>query len=149
MAEKLNLTRSGVEFFWKNSDARMFKILQVMENVEHWVVDDVETVSKELVNLGKKMSSTSKQNLTKHSEEVIFIMAYISCGKAFRIMNWLDENHPGCSFHYVMEARQMDDWDPGKLLQDRLRTIRNLNLLGKIFAPSRIRLTSELLKEQD
>ncbi len=145
--EKLNLSKLNINAFWKNADTRMARAISIMENVEHWTVDDDEAVARGLIDFGKKMSSASKQSLTRHSEDVISIMAYISCGKALKIMNWLDENHPGLSFHYVMESRQIDDWEPGRLLLDRLRTVHTLTLLSKIFSPSRTRLISELLKE--
>jgi hypothetical protein len=66
-----------------------------------------------------------------------------------RFLNWLDENFPGLSFHYVMEARHREDWEPGKLLLDRLKTIKTLSLLGMIFQPMRTRLISGLLEEDE
>lgn len=149
MSEKLNLNKSTVDFYWKTKDPRMFKILDMMEAVEPWVVDDVESVAKELVNFGKKMSVVKTGKLSQHSDEITLIMTYIFSGKAVRILNWLDDNFPGLSFHYVMEARQREDWEAGKLLLDRLKTIKTLSLLGMIFTPMRTRLISSLLEEDD
>ena len=47
MADKLNLTKNSVDFYWKSKDERMLKILSMMEAVEPWVVDNVESVAKE------------------------------------------------------------------------------------------------------
>lgn len=149
MAEKLNLNKTTVDFYWKTKDPRMFKILDMMEAVEPWVVDDVESVAKELVNFGKKMSIVKTGKLSQHSDEITMIMTYIFSGKAIRILNWLDDNFPGLSFHYVMEARQREDWEAGKLLLDRLKTIKTLSLLGMIFTPMRTRLISSLLEEDE
>ncbi len=149
MSEKLNLNKSAVDFYWKTQDKRMFKILSMMESVEPWIVDDVESIAKELVNFGRKISQAKTGQLSQHSEELTMVMTYIFSGKALRLLNWLDDNYPGLSFHYVMEARQREDWEAGRLLLDRLKTIKNLSLLGMIFTPMRTRLISGLLDEDE
>lgn len=146
--DKLNLNQANVNFYWKGQDPKIAKIISVMEKVEHWVVDDIDAVSKELINIGKKMNTTDKSKLAKNSDQLIEVMAYITSGKALRLLNWLDDNHSGLSFQYVMEARQTDD-DTGKLLIDRLKTIKTLSLLNKVFSPSRTRLITELLKDSE
>lgn len=126
----------------------MARILSVMENVEHWIVDDVESVAQSLADVGKKMDKSSKKTLAALSEEVIFAMAYIASGKFFRMVKWMDESHPGLSVHYIMEARQLQaDWAPARLMVDRIQTINSLQLMGRVFAPSRTRLIAELLRE--
>lgn len=147
MSEKLNLNKNAVDFYWKAQDPRMLKILSMMESVEPWVVDDVESVARELVDFGKKISQAKTTQLSKTSEEITIVMTYIFSSKSMRLLNWLDENFPGLSFHYVMEARHREDWEPGKLLLDRLKTIKTLSLLGLIFSPMRTRLISGLLDE--
>ncbi len=149
MSEKLNLNKSAVDFYWKTQDPRMLKILTMMENVEPWIVDDVDSIAKELVNFGKKISKAKTGQLSQHSDELTIVMTYIFSGKAMRMLNWLDDNYPGLSFHYVMEARQKEDWEAGKLLLDRLKTIKTLSLLGMIFTPMRTRLISGLLEEDE
>lgn len=149
MAEKLNLNKSSVDFYWKTQDPRMLQILSLMESVEPWVVDDVESVAKELVNFGKKVSAVKTNKLSNNHEKITEVMAYIFSGKSMRILNWLDDNYPGLSFHYVMEARQQEDWEEGKLLIDRLKTIKTLSLLGMIFTPMRTRLIAGLLEDDE
>lgn len=146
---KLNFNSTIINNFWKSSDAKVAKAISIMEKVEHWVVDDVETVAKELIALGKKMGDVSKSSLNENAEDIIIIMAYISCGKALRLLNWIDEAYPSLSFYYVMNARQtIEDSDQARLLIDRLQTIKTLSLLGKVFSPARTRLITELLKEK-
>jgi hypothetical protein len=149
MSEKLNLSKSSVDFHWKTKDPRMLKILSMMEAVEPWIVDDVESVAKELVNFGKKVSNAKTSQLAKNSESITVVMTYVFSGKSMRLLNWLDENFPGLSFHYVMEARHREDWEPGRLLLDRLKTIKTLSLMGLIFSSMRTRLISGLLEDDE
>lgn len=144
----LNLKKSVVGEYWRKTDPRLARILSVMENIEHWIVDDVESVAQALADVGKKMDKSSKKTLATLSEELIFAMAYIASGKFFRMVKWMDESHPGLSVHYIMEARQMQgDWAPAKLMVDRIQTINSLQLMGRVFAPSRTRLIAELLRD--
>lgn len=149
MTEKLNLNKKNVDFYWKDKDPRMLKILTMMEAVEPWVVDDIESVSKELVDFGKKISSAKTNQLSDNTDSIVLLMTYIFSSRSMRLLNWIDDNFPGLSFHYVMEARQRDDWEAGKLLLDRLKTIKTLSLLPKIFAPMRTRLIANLLEDDD
>lgn len=155
MNDKLNLNKSSVDFYWKSQDPRMLKILSMMEAVEPWVVDDVEFVAKELISFGRKMNGVSPEVLTSRlsnkSSDITTIMTYIFSGKSMRLLNWIDDNFPGLSFHYIMEARhrEEDDWEPGKLLLDRLKTIKTLSLMGLIFAPMRTKLISSLLEDSE
>ncbi len=145
----LNLKKSIVNEYWKKTDPRLHRILNVMENVEHWTMDDIQSVDAALTEFGKKMDKTSKRTLATLSEEIINLMGYISSGKFFRLIKWMDESHPGLSVHFIMEARQLQqDWSPARLMLDRIQTIHSLQLMGKVFAPSRTRLIAELLKEE-
>lgn len=149
MSEKLNFNKTAVNHFWKQNEPKIAKAISIMENVEHWVVDDVESVAKELIEFGKKLSETSKDKINENSQEVIFITAYIACGKALRLLNWLDENYPSLSFYYVMNARQnSDESEQARLLIDRLQTLKTISMLGKVFSPTRTRIINELLKDK-
>lgn len=149
MKGNLELNKRSVDMFWKNKDNRLYKIVSVMEGVEPWVVDDVESVAKQVVLFGAKMGSVKISQLSVHHKEMTTVMTYICCGKALRMLNWIDNKFPGVSFHYVVEARDAVDWDAGKLLLDRLSTIKSLDLLAKIFTPMRTRLISGVLGSTD
>jgi len=149
MTEKLNLAKKSVDFHWKTQDLRMFKILSKMEDVESWIVDDTESVATELIMFGKKLEDVRSEKLSDKAEEVTLIMGYVFSGKSIRLLNWLDSNFPGLSFHYVMEARHNESSEASKLLLDRLKIIKNLTLLQLVFQPMRTRLISGLLEDDD
>lgn len=149
MAEKVILKKSSVNIYWKTQDPRILKVLNLMETAEPWVVDDVDSVARELVNFGKRLGDARATHLSSNSDEITIVLTYISSGKAMRIMNWLDDNFPGLSFFYVMEARSKEDWDPGRLLLDRLKTIKTLSLLGSLFSPMRANLIINFLEDDE
>lgn len=149
MSEKLNLNKSAVNLYWKSKNPKIQKILSMMESVEPWVVDDVESIAKDLIMLGKRLNDAKANQLSKNSDEITMIMTYVFSSKSIRLLNWLDENYPGLSFYYVMEARQKEDWEAGRLLLDRLKTIKSVSLLSDVFAPMRTKLISSLLEEDE
>ncbi len=149
MKGNLELNKKNVDMFWKTQDSRLYKIVSVMEGVEPWVVDDVESVARQVVVLGAKMVNLNTNKLSEVNKEMTTIMAYICCGRALRILNWIDNKYPGVSFYYVVEARESEDWDSGKLLLDRLATIKSLDLLLKVFTPMRARLISGIIENSD
>lgn len=118
-----------------------------MEVVETWAVDDVESVVRELISFGRRLADVEEDTLANCSDEMMQLMAYIFSSKSIRLLNWLDENFPGLTFSYISEARNRDDWDPGLLLLDRLKTIKTISLLGVVFSPMRTRIISSLLDE--
>ena len=147
--ETLNLTKEDTDVFWKNKNPRMHKILNMMESVEPWVLDEIPSISNELVEFGKKLAKAKTEHLTQTSEEITTIMAYIFSSKSIKLLQWIDKSFPGLSFHYIMTARYEEDWESGKLLLDRLKTLKTLSLLGNVFSSTRTKLINNLLEETD
>jgi hypothetical protein len=149
MKANLELNKKNVDMFWKTQDPRLYKIISVMEGVEPWVLDDVESVARKIVLMGAKLAVLKTNNLSELNQQMTTIMAYICSGRALRIINWIDSKYPGVTFHYVVEARDATDWSAGKLLLDRLTTIKSLNLMFKILTPMRARLIGGILGDID
>lgn len=144
----LSLKKRMVEEYWQKTDRRMSKILNVMNNVEHWTKDDESAIKDKLSDFGGKLETAKRDVLSNIAEKLIHTMGYISAAKALRIMNWLDETHPGMSVHYTMEAKRLaTDLPTANIMIERLSTIRSLSLISKVFAPNRAKLINELLKD--
>ena len=145
---ELNLLKGVVENYWKNKDRQLSNILSKMEKSESWIVDDAESVSRSLIELGKSISNSSNANLIKYSHEITFVIAYIYSSKAIRLLNWFDENFPGLVLNYLTEAYRSKG-APGKLLIERLKTLKTLSLLGEIFHPKRSDYITNLLEMEN
>lgn len=145
----LNLNQSVVEQYWQKTAPRIAKVISVMEGVEFWLVDNEKSVNKALKDLVKKMDSSSRESLSNHAEELLFIMAYMSSGRALRMMNWFDEKFTkgSLSIDIIQEASNLKDSEHARLMLDRLQTMESLKMINKIFAPNRTRIILELLKE--
>lgn len=145
----LNLNKSIVDQYWQKTAPRIAKVLSVMEGVEFWLVDDVQSVNDALRDLAKKMDKAPQEKLSTHAEDLLFIMAYMSSGRALRMMNWFDEQFPkGLSIDLLQEAKRLGEVEHAQLMIDRLQTIDSLKMINRVFAPTRSRLILELLKKE-
>lgn len=144
----LSLKQSLVQRHWQVASPRLSKVFSVMEHVEHWVVDEAESVSLALNELSKTLNDVPKEKFVEQKvlEKLLYIMSYVSCSKAMRIMNWFDEKHAGLSLHYMQKIKSVEDWQPASLMLDRMSVVVRISLMAKVFAPSRSRLITEILK---
>lgn len=128
----------------------MLKILNMMERVEDWVIDDIEQVAKELYEFGRKLGTfKDSEKMKDNYETMITIMTYVFSSKSIRLLSWFDKKFSGVSIQYIMHSKNHPDWEPGNLLLDRLITIKTLSMLGLIFNPVRTRLLMAMLEEED
>lgn len=144
----LNLRKSIVEQFWQGRDPRMARILLWMESMEEWGLDDNEDFSEALLALSPKLEQAGRGTMLEQSDSLITVMAYMSAGRAMRMMEWFDEHFPkGLSIDLIEQAQGQPEGAPAQLMLDRLRALESLSLLGKIFSPTRMRIITELLRE--
>lgn len=149
MAETtLNLKKSVVSEYWKKNSSRMARAISIMETVENWIQDEDEDVSKKINELSRALVKSSDVGITLNIDRLLFVMAYMSSGKAIRIMNWFDENFKkDLSLDFVYHAKEGLD-DPVKsLLIDRLQTVKSLNLISSIFSQARTKKIDRILKD--
>lgn len=145
--EDLNLTTDFVNNYWKNTDLKFYELIQQVERIEHWTIDNEETNSL-LNDLISKIPYLTKKTLAHFDEDFILLMSYLPFSKMCMLMHWFDDNHPGLSLHYVMATRQLSGEQFLKLT-NRLRFINKTTFSHLIFSQWRVRLIKELLKNEN
>ena len=144
----LNLRKSIVTEFWRTRDPRMGVVLQWMEGVEDWKMDEEQSFSEALLDLVPIMERTSRQATLDKLDPLLQVMAYMSSSRAMRLMEWFDEHYQqGLSINLVEQARSKPNDPRYQIMLDRLRALQSLSLLGKVFSPARTRLITDLLRE--
>lgn len=144
----LNLRKSIVNEFWKSRSPRMGMILQWMEGMEDWGMDEDQGFSEALLLLVPQMERASREAMIQNAEPLTQVMAYMSSSRALRLMEWFDEHFPqGLSVELVESAQQRQEDPTAHLMLDRLRALQSLSLLGQVFSPARTRFITSLLRE--
>jgi hypothetical protein len=145
MAPPLNLRQSLVDQFWETRDPQVRKLLFAMSTAEHWRLDSKEPVVVALTALTNKMEKARPDILVHNMDRLIHLMAYLSTPSAMLILEWLSERHDSLALLLLEKAVQRDDRS-GRLLIERVQTIKAMTLLGAIFSPANVKHVTQLLK---
>jgi len=146
----LNLRHNIVADYWKSKDPRLQIILEWMEGMEEWRLDDDKDFSTALMELQPKLESASREGMVDNSGRLLEVMAYMSASRAMRLMEWMDKNYnKGLSVEFVGKAQGQSETPSNQLMLDRLRALQSLALLGKVFVQARVLMITKLLAEQN
>jgi intracellular multiplication protein IcmW len=144
-----DLSKGGVQEYWNAHDPKMLDVMMAMESIEKrlgWTMDD--QVEDELQTLGNDMEQALKQGtLLTAREDLVFIMAYLSSGKAMRIMQWLDMRFDGMGYRIletIAEGARHGNFDAA-VMMDRFVLLRRIRHIGRVFSTSRIAMVLRLL----
>lgn len=156
----LSLKQKNVDAYWKNKNPKLSLVLDQMNSLECWIQgEDFGLLSEDLMDMEQQCHQESRQVLADLSDEWVTSMAALTASQFFRLINWMDENKPGLSIHYIMEARaKVKQSEAAQLFVDRIKALQcyqqgpnNPNhdvLLEAVFAPSRVPLILEILKSE-
>lgn len=139
----LNLRTSIVEDYYDKKSKRLTKILGIMKNVEYWVLDNERSVMEDvnkLADLLNGLREDDEYKLMENSNEILRVLAYLSCSKALFFMTWLDETfNKDIAVDFVKRAEELYDEDPEYSIHiERLDTINKINIIGNIFSNERL-----------
>jgi hypothetical protein len=118
--------------------------IEILALDEVWLDKSLEKYSKPLM---RGISQYSKNMLARHSDLVIEILAYLPARVTYDVLQYIDQNHSGLSFAYIMEARHHNNIE-SFIMMDRLIYFFENGLEKELFSPSRIRLIKMLLEPQ-
>lgn len=131
---------------WKKKDARLYRTLRLMDNVEFWVLDEDEEFSDKISGLGNLLSNAKQDQIESCIGSLITVIAYTSSSKAIRIVNWIEEEYPDL-FQKMMSSVHSHPYPKSaKLFLTRLKTLKNLDLISRIFNPDRSQRINSWLK---
>lgn len=140
----LDLRTDQLEKHWKAKDkrGRLNNILSLMDNIEHWTVDDNESIVKTLMDLSVAFENVLNLNpiFKENKDTILYIMAYISSSRAIRLYEWFGKNSKYKEFSDELIAYANDHIDEPvyAIFIERLNTFKKANLLYSIFATERI-----------
>lgn len=144
----LNLRKSIVDDYWKQKDTRTAKILDNMSSLETWTLDEHKNFSEALLTFSNIVSDQSFDKLKENMDKLTKILAYMSSSRAVRFLEWGDQKfilQKGLALEMVKNSRANSDSPHYQLLQDRLRTLRGVNVLSYVFSEKRLDLVMQLL----
>lgn len=144
-----DLSKGAVQEYWNGQDPKMLDVLMAMESIEHrlgWTLDN--QVEDQLASLGERMDAALKEGtLLSVRGDLVFVMAYLSSGRAMRIMQWLDMRYEGMGYRIleaVAEGSREGNFD-AVVMMDRFMMLRRIRHIGRVFSTSKIAMVLRLL----
>lgn len=145
---RLNLRTSVVEDYFKSKSKRLSKILEKLEPVEYWVLDSDKDIAASVAQLAEVLEKAHEYQFLENSEDLIKVLAYLSCSKAYYFMTWLDDNfNKDISVDFMEKAVSgYNEMPEFSIHVERFDTINKINMIGSIFSEARLAKIIKILE---
>lgn len=144
----LSLRRSMVMRHWQRKSPHIARVINLMETMEEWMMDDHEQVAKGLDRLAPRLERSPDVKLLAQTDPMLTLMAYLSSGRTLMLMDWMDQKFQGrVGLRMIDYAKQSKEQSTSRLLLERLQTLHSLSLLPQVFSPERMHFISMILQD--
>ena len=145
---KLNLQKSVIENYYNSKSKRLSNILTKIESIESWVLDRNKTIYEELISFADVLNNVHDYTVAANSKDILQVLAYLSCSKAYFFMTWLDENYQkDIAVEFMDVAKELyDESSEFSIHIERLDTVHKMNVLGNIFSEKRMSKIIQILE---
>jgi len=148
-----DLHLDAVHAFWDSYDRRtLYRLIVALERVEHWTLDNTESVETALLQLGTVMDQIPDLSLDQEAA-FVRVLATVRASRALRLLQALDAAKPGAASQLLMYAEgntgaEASTPDPfAELFLRRNLVFERLQLLSRVFAPQRVSLVLKVLEQ--
>ncbi len=146
-----DLSHEAVHQFWRNyQDSTIYRVISFMEGVEDWTHDNDPELEKALQKLGKALDNIENVEL-QQEQNIVELVTHIKTGRGLRLLMCLDNAYPGAAAKVLMYAEEntkSEQDNPGIFLRRNI-VFERLRLLGRVFAPDRLKLVLKALEDRD
>lgn len=144
-----DLSHEAVHQFWRGyQDPSIYRVISFMEGVEDWTHDNDPEFEKALKDFGKSLDNIEDIELQQEAP-IIELVTHIKTGRGLRLLMCLDNAYPGAAakvLMYAEEHAQSEEDNPGIFLRRNI-VFERLRLLGRVFAPDRLKLVLKALED--
>jgi uncharacterized Zn finger protein len=152
-SNNLDLSREATEEYFEERD--LATAVKNMESVEHWTRDRYEEVQEMLQRLADVIEQADLSEISESLQHrLIYLLGYISSGKAIRLLMWMESEHPAFVAKTLTEAHLLSFTDiandpsaklSAKLFVERFYVLERLNVLSRVFERRRLELVTRVL----
>ncbi len=143
-----DMSLEGCKDFWvKNHDPFLSRVINMMGHVEDWTFDDNVELNKLLQDITDSLDEMKRIDL-KDEKLFVNLLTNVKVTRSLRFMQFLDAKLPGTASKlliYSEVASKNTDTVTGLFLNRNL-IFERLQLLARIFAPQRINLVINALE---
>lgn len=144
---------ASCRYWFEFMDPSIYRVLTFMESVENWTLDGDPTLEKALENLGHELDNIESLDMDKLSQKDSFIriVGNIKSGRGLRLLQAIDQVHPGSASKVLMHAEQttLSSYDPAGFFLKRNIEFERLRLLSRVFSEYRLKLVLKALEGEE
>jgi intracellular multiplication protein IcmW len=146
-----DLSHQASNEYWSQFfDPTIYRVICFLESVEETTLDGSPELEIALKSLGERLDEVHyiDINQLKHEEIFIQIIANIKTSRGLRLLQAIDQAHPGSASKIIgyAESSSMSGSNISSIFIKRNLAFERLRLLSKIFAPQRLRLILKALE---
>lgn len=145
--------KASAEYWFGYPDPTIYRVITFMESVENWTHDGDPMLEEAISRLGEELNNIESLDMSSlnHEEDFIRLIANIKSGRGLRLLQAIDEVHPGSASRVLVYAEEnsLGGQDPSSIFLKRNITFERLRLLSRVFAESRLNLIARALEGEE
>jgi intracellular multiplication protein IcmW len=145
--------QASSEYWSQFFDPSIYRVICFLESVETNTFDGNPELEIALKNLGERLDEIHFIDIhqLKHEETFIQIIANIKTSRGLRLLQAIDQAHPGSASKVISyaESAAMSGNKMASTFIKRNLAFERLRLLSKIFSPQRLRLILKALEVEE
>ena len=149
-----DLSHQASNEYWSQFfDPSVYRVICFLESVENNFLDgqqDLETAIQELSTALDQIHFIDINQL-KHEEIFIRLIANIKTSRGLRLLQAVDQAHPGSASRIIMyaESAAKNPEEPSSIFLKRNLAFERLRLLSRVFAEPRLRLILKAIEGEE
>jgi intracellular multiplication protein IcmW len=146
-----DLSHAASSKYWSSfSDPMIYRVVTFMEGVETWTIDGNPQLEQALTQLGQELDQIANIDMNKvgHEDQFLRLLANIKTGRGLRLLQAIDEVHPGSASKVLMYAEEtsISKKDAAGFFLRRNIVFERLRLLSRVFDAQRVKLINSVLE---
>jgi intracellular multiplication protein IcmW len=149
-----DLSHAASSEYWSQFfDTSIYRVICFLESVEDFTLDGHLELEKTITELGEALENIYYLDINqlKHEEIFIRLIANIKTSRGLRLLQAIDQAHPGSASKVIMyaESNAKIAQDPANIFLKRNLAFERLRLLSRVFSVTRIKLIIKALEGEE
>jgi intracellular multiplication protein IcmW len=144
---------ASAKYWFEYLDPIIYRVITFMESVEDWTLDGDPQLEEAINRLGRELDNIEKIDMGMLGQEEAFIniAGNIKSGRGLRLLQAIDQVHPGSASKVLIYAEEhsIGVHDQAGFFLKRNITFERLRLLSRVFSEQRLRMVAKALEGEE
>ena len=145
--------QASSEYWSQFFDSTIYRVICFLESVETNTLDGNPELESAIQELSQALDQIYYLDINqlKHEEIFIRIIANIKTSRGLRLLQAIDQAHPGSASRVIMyaESAARSPQEPASIFLKRNLAFERLRLLSRVFAEPRLRIILKALEGEE